>query len=175
MLSSRSLCASPSPLYRFISLSPSLSLVSSLFPFLLPASLRSSCRAEVNVQAHGVTEITHTLVANPLDCDSSPRLYLASNCSFFVNDAPWSTCRPRFRVHARAPRPRRRTFEESRKNSLRTFNSSDETWRVARLDGFERRDAYMISAGRRLYSPKVIYKITVTSRVFIFLHLFAFF
>lgn len=73
-------------------LSFSHSAVSSLFLFSLPGSLCSSCRAEVNVQAHGVTEITHTLVANPLGCDS-PRLYLASNCSFFFSDARRSTCR----------------------------------------------------------------------------------
>lgn len=77
--------------FLFFFLSFSHSTVSSLFLFFLPVSLCSSCRAEVNVQAHGVTEITHTLVANPLDCDS-PRLYLASNCSFFFSDARWSTC-----------------------------------------------------------------------------------
>lgn len=134
VLSSQSLRnTSPPPLYLFVSLSFSVPLscvVSFSLSFLL-RSLRSSCRAEVNVQAHGVTEITHTLVANPLDCDSPSRLYLASNCSFFFNDARWSTCRSRFRARARTLRPRRRTFEESRKDSLRTFDSSDETWRVA--------------------------------------------
>lgn len=92
MLSSRSLLTS----FLSLFLSSSRSPVSFLF---LPGSLCSSCRAEVNVQAHGVTEITHTLVANPLDCDS-PRLYLASNCSFFFSDARWSTCQSRSRERA---------------------------------------------------------------------------
>lgn len=65
-----------------------------------------------------MTEITHTLVANPLDCDSLLRLYLASNCSF-LRDARRSllacllACLP-----ACLPvDPLRRTFDESPEDS----------------------------------------------------------
>jgi len=106
----------------------SVSLSSSL-PSFPGSPLRFSCRAEVNVQAHGVTEITHTLVANPLGCDSPSRLYLASNCSFFFNDARRSTCRaPDF---ARAHAHDELSSSRLRIHSERTFDSSDETRRVA--------------------------------------------
>lgn len=82
------LVRSPSPIH--LSSSPplcSVDLFLSLFQLSAPVFLRffrslSSLSPGVNVQARGVTEITHTLVANPLDCDSLLRLYLASNCSF---------------------------------------------------------------------------------------------
>lgn len=141
MLSSRSLLTPFASLF----LSFSRSAVSSLFLFLLPGSLcSSSCRAEVNVQAHGVTEITHTLVANPLDCDS-PRLYLASNCSFFFSDARWSTCRSRSRGRAA------RNDELSRSRVRIHFAESSIAPRrlgAWHFDGFETKRVRMAPAGR---------------------------
>lgn len=105
MLSSRSLYVllflSPSLFFFFFFLPFSLLRVVSLFHCILSGSFCSSCRARVNVQAHGVTEISHTRSLRTRSTVTPPRLYLVSNCSFSFNDARRSTCRLQLCARAR--------------------------------------------------------------------------
>jgi len=96
-----------------------------------------------------VTEITHTLVANPLDCDS-PRLYLASNCSFF-SDARWSTCRSQSRDCAAPAAPVAPNDELSRSRvRIHFVEPSIAPRRLGawHFDGFEAKHVYVVYVSR---------------------------
>lgn len=71
------------PIFSSVFFPPFFSRLPPVFLRFFHSLLSSpSSRGSTYRRSRGVTEITHTLVANQLDCDSLLRLYLASNCSF---------------------------------------------------------------------------------------------